>query len=52
MATPIAPTPPLTGQDAINFLIELEKNEKASPEEIEAVKQGAERIMKLIDFDL
>lgn len=51
MATPIAPTPPLTGQDALNFLIEMEKNDKASDEEKARVKAGAERIKKMVDFN-
>lgn len=51
MATPIAPTPPLTGQDALDFLVNLEKNEKATPEEKERVKAGAERIKKMVHFN-
>lgn len=50
MATPIAPTPPLTGQDALDFLVNLEKKEKATPEEKERVKAGAERIKKMVHF--
>lgn len=51
MARPIAPTPPLTGQDALDFLVQLEKKEKAAPEEIARVKAGAERIKKMVDFN-
>jgi len=51
MATPIAPTPELTGRAAEKFLEELAKNKKASPEERERVRQGAERIKKMIHFD-
>ena len=51
MATPIAPTPELTGKAARKFLEEMAKNEKASPEEVERVRKGAERIRQMIDFD-
>ena len=50
MAKPIAPTPPLTGQDALDFLINLETKEKATPEEKERIKAGAERIRKMVHF--
>ena len=50
MARPIEPTPPLTGQDAIDFLKEIERDEKETPEEIERIKRGAERIKKMIHF--
>lgn len=51
MATPIAPTPELTGKAAREFLEEMAQNRKATPEEIERVKKGAERIKKMIHFD-
>ena len=51
MATPIAPTPELTGKAAEEFLRELAENRKATPEEIERVKKGAERIKKMINFN-
>ena len=51
MATPIAPTPELTGKAAAQFLEELSKNKKATPEERERVKKGAERIKRMINFD-
>ena len=51
MARPIAPTPELTGRAALEFMEELAKNKKASPEEIERVKKGAERIKEMIHFD-
>ena len=51
MATPIAPTPELTGKAAEEFLKELAENRKATPEEIERVKKGAERIMRMIHFN-
>ena len=50
MATPIAPTPELTGKAAREFLEEMAQNRKATPEEIERVKKGAERIKKMIHF--
>ena len=51
MATPIAPTPELTGKAAEEFLRDLAENRKATPEEIERVKKGAERIKNMIHFD-
>ena len=51
MATPIAPTPELTGKAARKFMEEMAQNSKATPEEIERVKKGAERIKKMIHFD-
>ena len=51
MATPIAPTPELKGKAARKFLEEMAKNKKASPEEIERIKSGAERIRKMLDFE-
>ncbi|MBP5318012.1 MAG: hypothetical protein J6Y77_01220 [Paludibacteraceae bacterium] len=43
MATPIAPTPPLHGQAALDFIAEMEKNKKASPEEKERIRKVYER---------
>ena len=51
MATPIAPTPELTGKAAAEFLEEISKNRKATQEERERVRQGAERIKRMIHFD-
>ena len=51
MATPIAPTPELTGRAAREFMEDLAKNRKASPEEKERVRKGAERIKKMVHFD-
>lgn len=51
MATPIAPTPELKGRAALEFMEEMAKKKKASPEEVERVKKGAERIKKMIQFD-
>jgi len=38
MAKPIAPTPPLKGKDAVEFIRELERNKKVSSEEKERKK--------------
>ena len=51
MATPIAPTPELTGKAAIEFMERMAETRKATPEEIERVKKGAERIKKMIHFE-
>lgn len=51
MARPIAATPPLKGQAAIDFITELEKNKKASSEEKRRVKAGAERIKAMLTFN-
>lgn len=50
MAKPIAPTPPLKGQAALDFITELNKNKKASSIEIQKVKNGAERIKSMLTF--
>ena len=41
MAKPIEPTPVLKGDDAYEFVAEMEKQEKASAEEKERVAKGA-----------
>ena len=51
MATPIAPPPPLPGQDALDFLINLEMKGKATPEEKERDKAGAELKKKMVHFN-
>ena len=51
MAKPIAPTPPLTGQAAIDFFTEMEQQKKASSAERARVKAGAERIKKMLTFN-
>ena len=48
MAKPIAPTPVLKGQAAIDFIQELSKNKKASEEETIRINKGAERINAMI----
>ena len=51
MAKPIAPTPPLKGQAAIDFFIEMEQQKKATLAEKTRVKAGAERIKKMLTFN-
>lgn len=51
MATPIAPTPPLTGQAAVDFFVEMEQQKKATTAERARVKTGSERIKKMLTFD-
>ena len=51
MATPIAPTPELTGKAAREFMEDMAKCRKATKEEAERVRQGAERIKGMIHFD-
>ena len=50
MAKPIAPTPPLKGKAALDFITELNKNKKASSSEKQKVKEGAERIKVMLTF--
>ncbi|MGN0282526.1 MAG: hypothetical protein ACI4B3_09530 [Prevotella sp.] len=50
MAKPIAPTPVLKGQAAIDFIQELSQNKKASEEETMRVNKGAERIKAMLTF--
>ena len=50
MAKPIAPTPVLKGQAAIDFVQELSQNKKASEEETMRVRKGAERIEAMLTF--
>jgi hypothetical protein len=51
MATPIAPTPELTGKAAEEFMKELAENRKATPEEKARIKANAEWIRERMDFD-
>lgn len=51
MAKPIAPTPPLKGEAAIDFIREISKNKKVSPEEREKVRKGAQRIKSMLTFN-
>lgn len=50
MAKPIAPTPVLKGQAAIDFIKELSQNKKASEEETIRINKGAERINAMLSF--
>lgn len=50
MAKPIAPTPPLKGQAAVDFVEEINKNKKASMDEKTAIKKGASRIKSMLTF--
>ena len=51
MAKLIAPTPPLTGQAAVDFFAEMEQQKKATTAERARVKAGAERIKKMLTFN-
>ena len=51
MAKPIAPTPPLTGQAAVDFFAEMEQQKKATSAERARVKAGADRIKKMLTFN-
>ena len=51
MATPIAPTPELTGRAAEKFLEDLANMEKASPERIQLMKERARQVEKILTFD-
>ncbi|MBR4513004.1 MAG: hypothetical protein IKX13_00505 [Bacteroidales bacterium] len=50
MAKPIEPTPVLKGDDAYEFVAEMEKHEKASDEEKARVAQGASFIQSMLTF--
>ncbi len=50
MAKPIEATPVLEGSDAIAFIAEMEKNEKASNEEKKRIKADAEIIRSMLTF--
>lgn len=50
MAKPIAPTPVLKGQAAVDFVTELSKNRKVSKEGAARVKAGADRIEAMLTF--
>lgn len=50
MAKPIEPTPVLKGDDAYEFVAEMEKHEKASAEEKARVAKGASFIQSLLTF--
>lgn len=48
MAKPIAPTPVLRGQSALDFMVKISENRKASLEETTRVKTGADRIQSMM----
>ena len=50
MAKPIEPTPVLKGDDAFEFVAEMEKQKKASAEEKARVAKGASFIQSLLTF--
>lgn len=50
MAKPIAPTPELHGQAAIDFITEIEKNKKASPQEKQKLKERAKVVKSWLTF--
>ena len=50
MAKPIEATPVLEGNDAIAFLAEMEKQERASAEEKKRVKADADIIRAMLTF--
>ena len=51
MATPIAPTPTLTGKDAEKFLHDISNPQKVSKEKREKIFQDAAEIEKLLTFE-
>ncbi|MCQ2226138.1 MAG: hypothetical protein MJZ14_10520 [Paludibacteraceae bacterium] len=51
MAKPIAPTPELHDQAALDFIAELEKDIKASEEEKKRVKEEAEIVKSWLTFN-
>ncbi|MBR5198799.1 MAG: hypothetical protein IKW20_03095 [Bacteroidales bacterium] len=51
MATPIAPTPELTGKAAKEFFKEMAENRKATKEEKDRIKANAQWVMERMDFD-
>ena len=52
MAKPIAPTPVLKGQAAVDFVSELLQNKKASTTEKARVEAGADRIQAMLTFTM
>mgnify|MGYP003299159061 CR=1 FL=1 len=51
MACPIAPTPALSGQAAIDFLTSISNSQTESASEKERVFAGAERIRQMLTFN-
>lgn len=50
MAKPIEPTPVLKGDDAYDFVAQMEQEQKASAEEKKRVAKGASFIQSLLTF--
>lgn len=50
MACPIAPTPALSGQAAIDFLTAISNSPRESAVEKEQIFAGAERIRQMLTF--
>jgi hypothetical protein len=48
MARPIKETPVLTGQDAVRFLERAKNPPKATPEEIQAVRDAGKRFRAML----
>ena len=51
MATPIAPTPELTGKAAERFLQDMKNPKKISKEKREQIKKNASEIEKSLTFE-
>ena len=51
MATPIAPTPTLTGKAAEKFLQEIQNPPKISKEKRERIKKNAAEIEQILTFE-
>ena len=51
MATPIAPTPELTGKAAERFLQDMKNLKKISKEKREQIKKNASEIEKILTFE-
>ncbi len=51
MATPIAPTPTLTGKAAEKFLEDIKNTQKISKEKREQIMKNAAEIEKLLTFE-
>ena len=50
MARPIEATPVIEGEDALAFIAEMEKGEKASLEEKKRVKEDADEMRSMLTF--
>jgi hypothetical protein len=53
MARPIRETPVLRGKEAKEFLRQMEenKNKKTTPEELARIKESAEKLISISDFE-